>query len=672
MKLPRTQFLGILLLAAVAGCHPTQPFYFHERGDLAHYLDQATEIADPDTNVERLAEVDNALPPLLLSDPEHSKEWDITLEEAINVALQNSKVIRNLGAVTQFGFADGLTGRTAVSTTVYDPAIFETDPQSGVEAALANFDAQFTTNVFWQRLDRPQNLFSRTIFEQEQAQVDMAITKLTANGTQITARNQYIYDGNNSGSLVSTGRVLPSDWFVAFELEARQPLLRGRGTQINRIPVMLARINTDISIATFESGIRNLIMDIETTYWDLHCAYRQLETAKAGRDSAQVTWKVTYEKWKAGTETIQAEAQSREQYFFFRSQVETAWRDLLNLENRLRWLMGLAPTDGRILRPVDEPVQAAVTFDWQASHLEALMRSMELRQQRWTIKRRELELINARNQLLPDLSVVALYRWLGLGDQLGRANRVGSNFPDTGSQAFDELTENNYGEWRIGIDFTPPRFGARREYAGVRNAQLGLFREKERLRDMELNTSHLLTGSIRTMDSNYVLAKSHFNRWAAAEEEVQSIEVLYEGNKISLDRVLDAQRRRAQAQIDYYRAICEYTKAIADVHFRKGSLLETHAISLTEGPWPEKAYWDALGRARERDASKYMNYGWTRPNVISRGPVDHESVEEVSPLEQDAPLQQQQPQQDTLPPKPMTEGQTSKTDATAAGYIRVN
>ena len=64
-----------------------------------------------------------------------------------------------------------------------------------------------------------------------------------------------------------------------------QPLLRGRGAQINRIPVVLARINVDITLASFESSVRNLVLDIENAYWDLYLAYHFLETAKAGRES---------------------------------------------------------------------------------------------------------------------------------------------------------------------------------------------------------------------------------------------------------------------------------------------------------------------------------------------------------------------------------------------------
>jgi hypothetical protein len=57
------------------------------------------------------------------------------------------------------------------------------------------------------------------------------------------------------------------------------------------------------------------------------------------------------------------------------------------------------------------------------------------------------------------------------------------------------------------------------------------------------------------------------------------------------------------------------------LHHRKGSLLEYNGVYLAEGPWPGKAYFDALRRARQRDASLYLDYGFTRPRVISRGPM---------------------------------------------------
>lgn len=620
----------LIVLTVFTGCHPTQPFYFHEDGDLSHYLDHATAIEEPDHWQPMLEDVEYANAPMTISNPEFTEMWDVTLEEVVSIALQNSKVVRNLGGVTPFGFADALVGRTGSATTIYDTAITETD----VEEALSAFDAQLSMSGtqtgdggFLTRSNRPQAFGGfpgfPNVINQDSGGIRTALQKRAATGTTFTASNTTDYRRGNTVTATADN----SFWTTVFEIRADQPLLRGRGSFVNRIPVVLARINTDVSLATFEASVRNLVLDIENTYWDLHAAYRNLETAKIGRDSAQVTWNNVYEKLKGGIENAQAEAQSREQYFFFRSALETALRDLYNVENRLRYLMGIAATDGRLLRPSDEPTAARVSHDWRMIHTEALLRSPELRQQKWTIESNELRLAAVKNNLLPQLDLGASYRWVGVGDNLINADRNGLNFPTTGSTAFDELTEGDFQEFSFFVNFAMP-VGYRAELANVRAAQLSLVRSRSQLEDMELNTSHLLTTAVRNLDFNYTSAQTHFNRWKASQAEVDSVDALYRGGKTTLDLVLDAQRRRAQAQIDYYRALTEYNKSIAEVHFRKGSLLEYNNIHLAEGPWADKAYWDAMERARERDASYYLNYGYTRPGVISQGPVAQGPVTE--------------------------------------------
>ncbi|MCH5373224.1 MAG: TolC family protein, partial [Planctomycetes bacterium] len=357
---------------------------------------------------------------------------------------------------------------------------------------------------------------------------------------------------------------------------------------------------------------------------DLHRAYRDLETSKIGRDAAQVTWKQAYEKELQGTLGKQEEAQARQQYFQFRALVEQSLQQLYDRETQLRWLMGIAASDGRLVRPIDEPTMARVEFDWSAVRTETLLRSPELRQKKWQIKQRELELISAKNQLLPVLDVGALYRWVGTGDDLfGSSNKDFANTDGVGTTAFNELAHGKYQEAGVFFNFQMP-VGFRSALAGVRNAQLQIAREKAQLEDTELNAIHLLNTAIRKLDSSYVLAQTHFNRWSAAEVDVDAAQAKYEigARDGTLDLVLEAQRRRAQAQVDYYNSLIEYNMAIAEVHFRKGSLLEYNNVQLAEGPWPQKAYWDALGRARERDASYYLDYGWTRPSVVSQGPVD--------------------------------------------------
>ena len=109
-------------------------------------------------------------------------------------------------------------------------------------------------------------------------------------------------------------------------------------------------------------------------------------------------------------------------------------------------------TDGRLIRPKDEATTAKVTFDWCDVLAEGLVRSPELRQEKWAIKQRELSLIAEKNFLLPRLDLVGQYRWLGLGNRLDGANPIDlDNGSTADSNAYRTLMGGQYQEWQIGF-----------------------------------------------------------------------------------------------------------------------------------------------------------------------------------------------------------------------------
>jgi outer membrane protein TolC len=665
-------------------------------------MDVATEIEYPDVEEQPLAEVTNTLPPLTLKNAEDYELWDLPLEEAVRITLCNSQVMRQLGGRVQ-STAPETISRTLISpvavTSVYDPALVESTTGlsvgspfqgSGVEAALSEFDAQLDASIFWQKNDRPQNRLQTfqnlfpVILEQDLANFTSGIRKTAADGTTFNFRNNTFYEGNNIAALelnpLATSRAYASDWRTEFEASFSRPLLQGGGAQYNRIAgpltfdqyaagqgnpvdgVVIARIRTDQTLADFEGGVRNLIRDVEESYWALYFAYRDLEARKLGRDSALETWKKTAALYRTGSRGGGAdrEAQARSQYFLFRSQVEQALTQVFRDENSLRYIMGISMSDGRLIRPSDEPTTARVAFDWAGIHVEALTRRVEIRRQKWEIKRRELELIAARNFLLPRLDAVGRYRWLGVGDELvdpdgGNEFLAPSGNPAFDSSAFGVLTSGDFQEWELGLQLSMP-IGYRRELSGIRHQELLMARERAILKDLELEISHQLGDAIRDVDLNYGLTQTNFNRRVAAEAEVVAVNAVYEAGNVTLDLLLDAQRRRAEAESAYFRSLVDYNRAIMNVHFRKGSLLEYDGVYLAEGAWPAKAYFDALRQARKRDAGMYLDYGFTRPNVFSRGPYDQGTgghVEEGVPMEAHggpAPFEEgAMPPEETLP-----------------------
>jgi outer membrane protein TolC len=670
-RLAKQLWVAVTSLTLVAsGCAPRQPFYFFEDGDLSHYVGSIQKLEYPDSDQPPLDEAAGAVDPLTLSNPSFDNIWELSLEEAIRTSLENGKVLRNLGGrFASFGGPRPQTGEPAVSLltspqqtpTIYDPAITETEPFRGVEAALALFDAQLTSSLTWERQNRPQNVnpTGALIFQQkllgDQGNWTSGIQKRSATGATWGFANSTIYDNNNSPI-----REIPATWTTNYDFSFNQPLLQGAGVTYNRIAgpdpfdnifgrplfrgVLLARINADISLADFEAGVRNLISDTEQSYWELYFAYRNLEARKAGRDSSLEAWRkvhALYVEQSRGGEADK-EAQAREQYFFFRSEVEQALTDVYRCESRLRYMMGISASDGRLIRPADEPTTARISFDWQQSLVEALSRSAELRKQKWVIKQRELELVAAKNLILPRLDMVGRWRFLGMGEQLinqnyNPYNADGGANPDplVGTDAYSTLFSGQFQEWQAGAQFQMP-LGFRRELATVRHFQLQLARERARLQDEELEASHALVEAVRNVDTNFALAQTNFNRRVAAERQVEAVQAAYDANTVTLDQLLDAQRRRAEAESSYYRSLVDYNRSISQLHFRKGSLLEYNGVFLAEGPWPGKAYFDAHRRARQRDASLYLDYGHSRPGVFSRGAVSQNFAE----LGADAPAQQ--------------------------------
>ena len=291
------------------------------------------------------------------------------------------------------------------------------------------------------------------------------------------------------------------------------------------------------------------------------------------------------------------------------------------IERSLREKMGLTATDGRLIRPIDEPSLARMEFDWDECVAQMLYLSPELRRGRVVIKQRELEQMSAKNQLLPEVNLSLLYRWVGVGDTLGPPNGGNGRFPDPGSSALAELTSGDYQEGAVRLEITPPAIGGRRERARIRGSQLRLVQSRAFIQDAErLMVSQLSDAVSKTM-THYQLVQTHAQRWQAAEQEVEARLAEYKGGRSPVNVVLQSQQRRADAQISYYRALGEYNKSINYIDYLKGTMLANSNITLAEGPWNKKAYWDALERARERSAGKKGQYGVSRPGVVRRGPL---------------------------------------------------
>lgn len=626
----------------LSGCH-----WFSSRDEAIsqdshdHYHLASTQIEYPD--LEQPIETDSGLnvaPLSLKTDISQMESWNLSLQEVIHLAVKHSKVMRDLG---------GTVLRSPGSTvTSFDPAIRETDPRFGLQAALSAFDTSFGASVFHQNNDRAlNNVFfggGTRLLTQEATVMQAQLSKQSASGTEYFLRQITDYDKNNA-----PGNSFPGAWTSMLEAEFRQPLLRGYGVDYwqtvgaSQTPgvyngVLIARTNVDISLSDFEISVRDFIADVENSYWDLYFSYRDLDAKVAARDASLELWRrldALNQLGRSGGEADK-EAQAREQYFRFEEDVQNglngrlldstrthngssagtfkASGGLLKSERRLRYLIGLPINDARIIRPTDEPLRAPVYLDWETTLNETIQQRPELRRQKWIVKQKELELIAAKKLLLPKLDVVALYRWRGFGETLTNPSSGGAPPFDS---ALQNLASGRFQEWQLGVELDVP-LGNRRAHTGLKNAEFQLARSRKILQEQQRLLVHDLSNSISEADRAWEVLQTVGHRLQAASDQVEAMVAAYEADKVPVNLVLEAQRRYASAKSGYYKATLEYNFSVRNVHYEKGSYLEYCGVHLSEGPWSQGAQAHAVEteqRKKQPSEPLFMN----PPRVISNG-----------------------------------------------------
>ena len=616
------------------GPHDNTPSYHDNYGMQIEY----PEVQECATPVQLSAE--QSIEPMSLEDPSKLPTLEMSLDEAIQLAVQQSPVLRTIGGT--------IVSSPAGTQTVYNPGLVAASSTQGTEAALAAFDAQYTQQLFWNNTDQPNNraagifaTFTPNATEATNATFNSELSKQTGTGATFSLRHVVNYVRTNR-----PGRQFSSDFVGWVEVEWRQPLLQGSGTLYNQIAgpaqgigyrtpgqysgVLIARINEDVALADFESGVVQLVSDVEQAYWTLAQSYRVLDATVKGREAAQQTFQFQEVRLEVGAGRSDEEAQARSQYYQFQAQVESALGGTIGLyasEQSLRYLVGLPANDGRLIRPTTAPTDARVVYDWESALSQAIQRRVEVRRQRYNVKRRELELVAAKLNYRPRLDFLAQYRWRGLGDHL-----IGNDNSPTLDNLYGTITGGDYQEGQAGVELTFP-VGFRLAGIAIAEAKLNIKRERALLSETELRISHDLSNAARQIALTYQLVETNFDRYQADLRQVDVLRRRYRDGNDNINFLLQAQRQVVTSETAFYQSLFNYNLAIRDLHQQKGSLLAYNQVQLAEGPWAAGAQADAYQQGRflepRRDPSKV-----DVPRPLTSGPFDPSAPQTTGFIEQ--------------------------------------
>ncbi len=653
----KSAFVGLtLFLTLLVGCKG-RVFLTEDQANIYKGPVPFNLAENPNVGATPTISVTNAPPTLYNLD---RKIHYLSLAEAVSIALEQGTVGQPSLLFPGVGLDNLITapqgsapaGSDSIRVLAMDPAT----TASNIDASLAKFDAVVGSSMLWNATDQPivspiQNLQAGgtasglTAIVQQQAQFQSGIYKPLATGgvAGITFTAPYTFTNLPS-------RLNPF-YQPSMQFTFEQPLLQGFGTEINQLRafhpgsvlpiappnsltappastflpynfnnlsgvglglppgILIARIRFNQNRAEFERNVNQMLLNVETAYWNLYGSYYQLYSREQGLRFAYETWKITGAQYRVGRVSLAALAQAEGQYNLFRSQRLQAIDTLLDNERQLRAMLGMHIEDGTRLVPSDAPTLAEYRPDWKTGWFEAMQNRPELYMARQDVKAAQLNVVLAKNYLMPDLRTFMAYDTNSVGNQLDGAGSL---------NAFRNLASNTFNDWTVGVRLGMP-LGFRFAHAQLRQAQLQLARSYLVLQDQELKAERFLGLEYRRMSSAYFQIKAARAQREASATQLRIRYELYRnganepgvassgpngqgssGTPVTLNLLLDAQRAWAEALVTEYNAIVTYNNAICGWEFGKATIMQHDNVTISEGPIPVAAQKRAVEHLRER------------------------------------------------------------------------
>ena len=379
---------------------------------------------------------------------------------------------------------------------------------------------------------------------------------------------------------------------------ARPPV----GLEANRAPIVIARLNADGAVWRFKADIMAEVRSIEQQYWSLAQQHVQLWSSEKAVELAEEILRREQSELEVGRGTVADVAEASQRLEQFRLDLVTKTSDVITTERQLRNILGLPPADNRRIVPVTAPTEARLEPDWDSSLAQMLTFQPDIIVQQLIVRIAELQLLVARNQLLPQLNLNALYQFNGLGHELDSAEAV-----MTGKhlQAIDPLIRTQQARRRPGhgaghlprlpdvadrlhLPDAPRHADTRWPTSAGRS--IHLLKQRAYLQQIVHQTTHSLARFFLEVDANYKQFKTASRLRAAAAQRLEAQRAFYEEGRITIDRYLDAVSQYASAVAQEAQFKTSYNISIVALEEAKGTLLAYDNIAVAEGPHPAKAY----------------------------------------------------------------------------------
>jgi outer membrane protein TolC len=559
LRVPNVSQIGLLLLV-LAGCARDSPFtiaYPEQR-----HLDIRTPEQMPPAPLPPVA------PPQTVSSwPSDATPEEMSLDQAIHIALGNSQVVRILTGVTA----------TASGQTIYDAAITNTQ----IDVARSVFDPTLTLKNTWTRFDQPAAIFDPTSpigvsiphANTEQYSLSAILSKKTLIGGTFSLDTEHTETHfppspfSSVTGIASTSPLNPTG-LTTVTMNYTQPLLRGAGLAANLAPIVVARINTEISFFQYKDSVQELVRGVVEAYWAVEFARTDVWAKKQQVEQGQGAYVRAEARKRQGFGNTAEVAQTKVALYNFKASLIGAEANLLQREAALRNILRLPPNVPPRLSLTTPPNKERMEPDWEKLLKLAGDNRPDLIDLKLTIEADQQNWIQANNLARPQLDLVSYYRWNNLeGETPGRIHVA--------------TAPGQFYDWSVGVNLSMP-LGLRQDRAKLRGVELTLMRDRANLEQGMHNAIHTLAGNVRNLAQYYAQYRMYKDTRAAARENLEQQLADFRAGRAIYLNVLQAISDWGNAVSSEAASLAQYNTELANLERQTGTILETHGVHFFE------------------------------------------------------------------------------------------
>ena len=461
-------------------------------------------------------------------------------------------------------------------------------PKNAIQRALSIFDPSISSSFSATRSksSTTSQLQGASVLSNLNQNFSLTGNEMLPTGTQVFAGTT-----TQKSSTNSLYQFYNPAYSTSLNVGFTQPLLRGRGAYVTRLPITIARAQRRAADFTYQNSVIFLLVNAENAYWDVVSAQERLKVQKQALDLAEKALQRSRKEVELGATSPLEIFQPEQQYATAKLNLAQVEYQVRQTEDALRRQLGadLSPEIRALPLQLTEKVTSDVdesALDREKLVQQALESRPDLKNLRTAMDVTKLQVRSAAEGLKPTLNFTGSYTANGNGGRYTPTTTLPDGtiiqlpvVPGGVGDAFGQMFGFSYPTWQFSLSLQLPlrdRAAASRLADAVNDRRLNALNQRTTEQQIRQDVLTAIT-QLESSREGVKLAKIAVD---FAQKRADADQKRYDLGVITIFFLLSAQTDLSNAESGLVNEIIQHRRNQLNLQQRLGTLLADKGVVL--------------------------------------------------------------------------------------------